>query len=311
MIAGIVQEREEHGRYTSFSDFIKRTQGLHLNRQALDSLISCGALDNLGVNRRQMHENQDLLLERYRNAGNAIVAGQMDLFSGMQAQSANTEDALPFAPEFSAEALLRMEHDSLGFYLSGHPLDHVQWMAELFHAKHAAALRELPDASQVLLFVTVQQIKQHVTKQGDVMCFLTCEDRTGQADCVVFPKLYPVVRQKLHPDAVLCVRGRISQKEESVSVLCDSLLTEEEMQRTFAQWHLCIKLHSGDQAAVQQALNWAQEHRGTVPLCFYLTDQKRMLMLKKKMTVAVSEASVRQLQTHFTSSQIGMIEKNR
>ena len=83
------------------------------------------------------------------------------------------------------------------------------------------------------------------------------------------------------------------------------------MQRTFAQWHLCIKLHSGDQAAVQQALNWAQEHRGTVPLCFYLTDQKRMLMLKKKMTVAVSEASVRQLQMHFTSSQIGMIEKNR
>lgn len=311
LIAGIVQEREEHGRYTSFSDFIKRTQGLHLNRQALDSLISCGALDNLGVNRRQMHENQDLLLERYRNAGNAIVAGQMDLFSGMQTQSANTEDALPFAPEFSAEALLRMEHDSLGFYLSGHPLDHVQWMAELFHAKHAAALRELPDASQVLLFVTVQQIKQHVTKQGDAMCFLTCEDSTGQADCVVFPKLYPVVRQKLHPDAVLCVRGRISQKEESVSVLCDSLLTEEEMQRTFAQWHLCIKLHSGDQAAVQQALNWAQEHRGTVPLCFYLTDQKRMLMLKKKMTVAVSEASVRQLQMHFASSQIGMIEKNR
>ena len=71
LIAGIVQEREEHGRYTSFSDFIKRTQGLHLNRQALDSLISCGALDNLGVNRRQMHENQDLLLERYRNA-NAV-----------------------------------------------------------------------------------------------------------------------------------------------------------------------------------------------------------------------------------------------
>ena len=310
LIAGIVQERKEHGRYTSFSDFVKRTQALHLNRQALDSLISCGALDNLGANRRQMHENQELLLERYRNAGNTIVAGQMDLFSGMQTQSADTDDALPFVPEFSAEALLRMEHDSLGFYLSGHPLDHVQWMAELFHAQHAAALRELPDASQVLLFVTVQQIKQHVTKQGDAMCFLTCEDRTGQVDCVVFPKLYPAVRQKLHPDAVLCVRGRISQKEESVSVLCDSLLTEEEMQRTFAQWYFCIKLHSGDQTAVQQALNWAQEHRGAVPLCFYLTDQKRMLMLKKEMTVAVSEASVRQLQTHFTSSQIGMIEKN-
>ena len=84
------------------------------------------------------------------------------------------------------------------------------------------------------------------------MCFLTCEDRTGTADCVVFPNLYPDVRPKLKRQATLWIRGKITQKEERVSVRCESILTTEEIRQLFPQSRLCFKLPSTARDAFQK-----------------------------------------------------------
>ena len=198
----------------------------------------------------------------------------MNLFGGAD-ERAVQETQIPPLAEYDRAFLLQLEHDSLGLYLSGHPLEQVEWLRRLCHAADAAALREQKDGATVLLIVTLQHIKQHTTKQGETMCFLTCEDRSGTADCVVFPSLYPAVRQYLEKEAVLCIRGKLTQKEETVSVLCDSVLTEEGFRRTMSQGRLCIKTDSRQTEKLHALAALVQQYPGGVPVCFYLTDRKR------------------------------------
>lgn len=306
LIDAILAEREKTGKFTSISDFCRRTIPSGLNKQALESLICCGAIDGLGLNRRQMLENVEQILAQCRDAKASVVTGQMNLFGASDAV-VQRETVVPPSDEYPPEDLLRLEHDSMGFYLSGHPLDQVQWLSTLLHANMTASLLSQRDGTPVTLFVTLQNIKRHITKQGDTMCFLTCEDRTGSADCVVFPKLYPVVRQKLVKDAVVCVRGRVAQKEEAVSVLCESILTEEELLRTFSQGRFCLKIPSNDAQQLQDIMAVMEQFSGEIPVCFYLMDQKRMVSPRNKQTVAVTEASYRRFCEVASPEQIGMI----
>lgn len=306
LIDAIVEQRQKNGNFTGISDFCRRMLPLGLNKQALESLICCGALDGLGMNRRQMRDNQDRILAECREAKNSIVTGQLNLFGAVDSP-VTQETMVASVPEYSVADLLRLEHDSMGFYLSGHPLDQVEWLSRLYHAQAAASLLEQKDGNHVLLFVTLQHVKRHVTKQGDTMCFLTCEDRTGTADCVVFPSLYPVVRPKLQKDAVLCVRGKIAQKEETVSVLCESILTEEELMHALPQGRFCIKMDSRQPEQMQRALELISAFPGETSVCFYLTDQKRMLSLRSGQKIAVTEASYAAFCQGLSADQVGML----
>lgn len=310
LIDALVAERTKSGLFQGVFDFTRRMLPHGLNKQALHSLICCGALDGLGMNRRQMQHHLEQILAECRESQKQIVTGQLNLFG-----EAQTAEAEPFAcadePEYSTEELLRMEHDSIGFYLSGHPLDQVRWLCELFHAASASTLSEISDGTDVTLFVTLQNIKQHVTKQGETMCFLTCEDRTGTADCVVFPKLYPAVRSKLRKDAVLCLRGKIAQKDETCSVLCDSILTESEVMRTLLQCCFCIKVDSKDAVQFKRALALAQEYPGETKVCFYLVDQDRMVSPRGIKGVAVTEEMYCRFRESFPMPCIGIVPRKK
>ncbi len=307
LIDAIVQERQKNGAYSGIQDFCRRCVPLGLNKQALEGLIFCGALDNLGLNRRQMFSFQEEILARCRDERHSIVTGQMNLFGGTDAAIQQQKMNIPPLEEYSPADLLHMEHDSLGFYLSGHPLDAVKWISTLLHVQTAAELPELPDKTSVTLVLTLQHVKKHTTKQGDTMCFLTCEDATENADCVVFPKLYPAVRSKLTRDAVLFIHGKTAHKDETVSVLCESILTEEEILRTFAQGKLCIKTRANQPQKLQELLETAAAFPGDTPVCFYLMDRRQMISPKGGQKVSVSQELYERLSQIIPMQQLGMI----
>ena len=305
LIQKMTEQRQKAGKFTGLADFCRRMLPLGLNKQALDSLIRCGALDGLGLNRRQMLEYQEQVLMDCREERSSIVTGQMNLFGGES--EAVRETPIPSLPELERSALLQLEHESLGLYLSGHPLEQSQWLRQLCRATPAAALSEQPDGGKVLLIVTLQHVKQHTTKKGEIMCFLTCEDQSGSADCVVFPALYNSVKPYLQQDAVLYLRGKISQKENAVSVLCDSVLQEEAFFRTLPQGRLCVKIDSRQTAELQQLLAVIGQHAGNVPVCFYLTDRKKMLSPRGGQAVAVNSESYAALCAVVSPEQVGFL----
>ena len=202
---------------------------------------------------------------------------------------------------------MQLEHDSMGFYFSSHPLQQLDWLGRLLHIQQAAALPELPDNASVFLLVTLQNVRKHTTRQGGSMCFLTCEDRTGTADCVVFPNLYPDVRSKLKRQATLWIRGKITQKEERVSVRCDSILTTEEIRQLFPQSRLCFKLPSTARDAFQKIAALSAKFPGKVPVCFYLTDQKHTVSPKVPCMLALTETVDAALCRIVPAERIGLL----
>ena len=129
LIQKMTEQRQKAGKFTGLADFCRRMLPLGLNKQALDSLIRCGALDSLGLNRRQMLEYQEQVLMDCREERSSIVTGQMNLFGGES--EAVRETPIPSLPELERSALLQLEHESLGLYLSGHPLEQSQWLRQL------------------------------------------------------------------------------------------------------------------------------------------------------------------------------------
>ncbi len=307
LIEQILQERAKNGAFTGLRDFCRRMNGSDLNKRALEGLICCGAFDGLGLNRRQMLLHYERILGASRDAAAALHEGQMNLFSDVP--DAGIYDApVPPAEEFSQSELLKMEKEFAGMYLSGHPLAQYRTAACLLRTAHFAEIAEdaaqYPDGTVISSICIVQSVKRHLTKKGDSMCFVTFEDTAGEMDSVIFPQLFTAVKSKLAADRIVYISGKISHKEERVSLLCDTILNEEELARKIAGSRLCCKVDAVHLAAVQEVL---RQYDGDVPVCFYLTDAKKMVAPKVKIGVRLTDELAEKLREILGEEMFALI----
>lgn len=307
LIEKLERERQRNGLFKNLYDFCQRMQGIELNKRALESLIQSGALDGLGWNRRQMLQQYEQILSSVKEMAASQLTGQMQLF-GMVSTSSWQEPMPEPVEEFSQTELLHMEREVTGMYISGNPLQPVQYLCRLLHTTTASVLSSSPDQMKICIIGVLQQMKAHLTKSNERMCFFQLEDLTGAVDCIVFPAVFRAVQQKLQVDSILWCKGALSIKESGVSILCDSILTLEELQKQVEQGRFCIKLDSTDTMRMQQALQTAASYAGSTNICFYFTDQKRMVQPKQKVKMAVTEKSEQAFLQFFSSSELGILK---
>lgn len=308
LIEKLEKERAEHGLFSSLFDFCERLQGIELNKRALESLIQSGALDGLGWNRRQMLLQYEQILSAVKESAATQVAGQMQLFGDTTMQSERFY--LPQPPdvaEFTESELLHMEKEVIGMYVSGNPLQSVQYLRQLLHTCSSTELHSMQDKMTVQCIGTIQQVKSHTTKSNEKMCFLQVEDTAGLIDCIVFPAIYRAVATKLKQDNVIWLKGTISQKENAASVLCESILTIDELKRQIPHGTFCIKVNSTDIKRIQWALETAQTYAGETRFCFYLLDKKQMVQSKQVQSIAVREDSHQAFLQYFSEEELGLL----
>jgi DNA polymerase-3 subunit alpha len=229
--AGIAA-REERGPFTSLGDFCERVDIRHLNRKAVEALIKAGAFDQVAppggrpARRAQLLEVLDRVLEEAHRVQRHRQAGQMSLFDlGVGPEAGDgVSDRLPDIPEYAPEQLLAMEKEVLGFYVSGHPLRQHQDLLDAHGCIPLATLPEQPDGARVTLGGVQAGLKQVSTRSGGTMAFLTLEDQTGQAEIVLFPRVFTACARLLASDQPVLVRGRLQNQEEEVKVLADEVL---------------------------------------------------------------------------------------
>jgi DNA polymerase-3 subunit alpha len=214
----IVRAREEGGPFASIWDLTERVDPTVLNRRALESLVKCGALDSTGATRKGMLEERilDAALAHGSRQAQDRLAGQASIFdSDLGSAEIGREHHHPSIPaaEFDERELLRLEKETLGLYVSEHPLERVR--AEL-RRKTDCALADLErrrDGEIVTVGGIVSGLKQVTTKRGDPMVFATLDDPTGSAEVVVFNSAYVAARDHLEPDGILVVKGRVDHKQ--------------------------------------------------------------------------------------------------
>ncbi len=211
IINQIIEERNANGEFTSLTDLCSR---IALNKRILESLIRSGALDSLGGKRSQYLAVYEQALELGRRFAEQQASQQLSLFDFGLEQTQAVEVELPAIPELETMDLLRMEKESIGFYVSGHPLDaYTEKLRPIINHK----LSEIPglkDRSFLRIAGLVTQNQNRLTKKGDSMAIFTLEDKLTSVRCVCFPKAYVDARQYLVDGTPVLVNGRLQVEDE-------------------------------------------------------------------------------------------------
>lgn len=214
-INSILEYRRHHGRFRSLFQFCEEVDSRAVNRRVLESLIRCGALDSFGWRRAQLMAIADQAIEHGQRAQRDRESGQKGLFSSLPGGSGSApEPSPPDLPEWPAEQLLVAEKETLGYFVSGHPLDRFAPELARFTKKSLAEL--ISDAVSVECKVAgiVTDMRTRRTKKGDLMAVFTLEDMTGAVETVVFPRDYPRFEQYLTADSPILVSGRFESEDE-------------------------------------------------------------------------------------------------
>ncbi|MDD3411268.1 MAG: DNA polymerase III subunit alpha [Eubacteriales bacterium] len=241
-VAAIVKARES-GPYPDIFDFAERVPAESVNKRVVESLVKAGAFDSTGRNRAQLLSVYERVMDDAAATQKANVAGQMSLFDMMGGGGRAARAHIPEMEEYGRRALLNMEKEMTGVYISGHPLDEV---ADLLHegftttqevsqAAESESHGLERDGDSVRMAGILTQSRGKLTKKGAMMGFITLEDLSGQIEGLVFPKVYERYVEELEQDALVIVQGKLSfREEEEPKLLVDTVkpLTAENAAET-------------------------------------------------------------------------------
>ena len=302
----IISDREANGDFRSLQDFCERIGGRELNRKALENLIKAGAFDGLGLNRRQLLDSYDMILDMAGSGSRGVIEGQLDLFGSADTESLNMK--IPFKPEFERKKLLAMEKEAAGMYLSGDPVSEYEHLSLLLRTAKTfdIACGNYKDGENVRMLCVVQERKLHVTRSGSKMCFLTLSDDTGELEAVVFPDLFSAAGSSLTEGSIHYISGRVSQKDDSYSIICESIVPEDGFAAMVGRMRLCIKVRS-DESPMDRLAGICAKYRGETEVCFYLTDVKKTVRPRQPLTVSITADSFAELAEAFPRENIGLI----
>jgi DNA polymerase III subunit alpha len=256
--AAIVAAREQGGQFTSLWDVTERVPTTVVNKRALESLIQCGALDSTGASRKGMLEALDAAL-------GSGAKRQEDLFFGQESMF-EVEHPPISAEEYEKNDLLRMEKESLGLYVSEHPLAAVK---EELARKTDCRLVEVParrDGEIVTVGGIVGALKQLTTRKGDPMVFARLDDLTGSAEVVVFNSVYVQARELLTPDVILVVKGRVDHKQEGETKLIAMEVTAFEAAQETKEVRLRVDALKAQAGLVGELARLVRDFPGETPV---------------------------------------------
>jgi DNA polymerase-3 subunit alpha len=229
-VRAIIDARENGGPFTDLFDFVGRADTKLVNRKVFEWLVKCGALDSLPGNRAQHLDALDTALEISTRAARDRQSGQVSLFGEVANTHEELRPALRSLPPPPVLEALGWEKETLGIFVSGHPLADV---AEALARGGAVAMKDLRSKSDdevVTIAGMVTAVRRTMTKAQQQMLIATIEDMTGSVECIVFPKTYAQLQAAFVSDAIVTVKGRVRFRERRGSMPGDDVPVELSVQ---------------------------------------------------------------------------------
>jgi DNA polymerase-3 subunit alpha len=223
-VEAILRTRED-GPIASIWDFCERVDSRAVNKRAIECLIKCGALDSTGATRKGMLEALPAAQSAGQKSQEDAQMGQGSIFdfgeeAGAGAHATQVHHRPPIsAVEFERAELLALEKETLGTYLSSHPLTEVRGALRARVDCSLADLGNKQDGSWVTVGGIVTECKKIRTKSGNQMMFATLDDVEGQVEMLVFKADQAESAGVIEPDAIVVVRGRLDHKDRGETKL--------------------------------------------------------------------------------------------
>ena len=304
-VESILQERAERGRFSGLDDLVLRVRSALLNRKVLESLVKCGAFDSLGVGRASLLGGLDDVMRWAQiSTGNR---NQSSLFGGKGAEKERF--AFPRVEDWPQETMLAAEKETVGFFVSGHPLDkYARLLAKLTTAR-TAELRSLPHQQKVTLAGSIQGLRLKNSKKGDRYATFQLHDLTGFIEVILWPDAYKKNEALLTGSAPVVLNGKLDASEERCQVIADQLQPIEDA-RTRAIRE--VQIHLDDTQFTRQDLihlgNLLERHRGACPTYLHILRERFETRISlEQHPLETSNGLIADLHAHFGRARVRFI----
>ncbi|MBM7059834.1 DNA polymerase III subunit alpha [Pseudomonas sp. UL073] len=317
-VEAIVECRSEGGPFKDLFDFCNRVDLKRINKRTLEALIRGGALDRLGpyfhdevkAYQANVDRNRAVLLAAMEEAVQAAEqtarshdSGHMDLFGGLFAEpEADVYANHRNARELSLKERLKGEKDTLGLYLTGHPIDEYEGEVRRFARQRIVELKPARDTQTVAgLIVNLRVMKN---KKGDKMGFITLDDRSGRIEASLFAEAFASNQALLQNDAMVVVEGEVSNDDFSggLRLRAKRVMSLEEARTGLAE---SLRLRVRADALKGDRLRWLGElcsrHRGACPLTLDYTgcEAKAVLQFGEAWRIDPADTLIQALRDQF------------
>ncbi len=226
----IYTERKKNGQYKNLEDLLQRVQDKDLNKKSIESLAQSGALDCFGIDRGVLLCNSEQILAFSKHLREKQNTQQDSLFSGPLFDM-ESKIILKGYPDATLDEKLKWEKQLLGIYLSSHPCAaYEQKLSGVITLLNEVEL--YPRDEWIVVCGVVASIKKKITKKGDIMLFVTIEDRSSGMELLVFPKTYATTQELWKEGNVLCVVGKTPKEEGENKIFVENayVLTKENVE---------------------------------------------------------------------------------
>jgi DNA polymerase-3 subunit alpha len=230
-IEAIIEAREEEGPFETIFDVTKNADLSTVGKRTLEALAQSGALDELEGHRGQLIEAADMAVTEGQRYQTEQMRNQTNMFGDAEGGFGDMDPSLPRIDPWPSSKQLKAEHEVLGFYVSGHPLDEFSAEADAFASAHFGDAEALEKAIEnaggdgrnsgpVRTFCGIlTEISTTRDKRGKPMAFAQIEDFTGQGELVVFSSVFDRIQAYLDVDEVVLVKGRVQVRGGTVKVI--------------------------------------------------------------------------------------------
>jgi DNA polymerase-3 subunit alpha len=225
-VRALLDARERGGPFLDLFDLTSRVDSKLLNRKVFEALVKCGALDTLPGNRAQLLDALDVALERAARAARDRASGQASLFGDFAASEPELKPQLRDLPAPPVLEALAWEKETLGIFVSGHPLADVAEALARGGAVPVKDLRSREDDELVTVAGMLTSVRRTMTKAQQQMLVAVVEDMTGSVECIVFPKTYAQLQATFVPDAIVTLQGRVRFRERRGTMPGDDVPVE-------------------------------------------------------------------------------------
>ena len=311
----IISERETGGPFSTLEDFVSRMSNREVNKRTLESFIKSGSLDSLPGTRKQKLYVSSELLENKAREKKTVMEGQMSFFDiAPEEDKGNFQVSFPDVGEFDKETLLAFEKETLGIYVSGHPMEAYQelWQKNVTARTSDFIVDEdghtvVEDNSIVVVGGMITAKKVKTTRTSQLMAFVSLEDMVGTVEALVFPKIYEKNKQYLTEDSKVFLRGRASIGDDPVG----KLVCEEVIPFSAIPNELWLQFEDQEfyERTVDSVMAVLRESEGKDRVVMYLKKERKLRRLSPSWAIDAQGRLLEELYTLLGEKNVKVVQK--
>jgi DNA polymerase-3 subunit alpha len=269
-VEAMLAAREEGGPFRSLFDFCDRVDLRAVNRRVVESLIKSGSFDSIDDRRSAFFKAIDRAMDAGQKRQRDREQGQSSLFGMLDdpATEGAGPEPLPGAPPWPEAERLAFEKESLGFFITGHPLERFRGELEQWASASTGRLEQTEAGGEVSVGGIITGLRLIKTKKGDRMASFVLEDLEGSVECLVFPETYRKTAGRLADDQVVLVKGRAEMPDEGRARLLasDVMLLEQAKLAEARSVTIRVPAPGWDRTKGERLRDILGSHRGDCPV---------------------------------------------